>query len=207
MGSALSPVIANLFMTYFETEALANATLTPKLWKRYVDDIFIIWPHGLHHLTSFLTYLNGIHKRIQFTMEVEQERSLPFLDLLITRQDNGKLSYTIYRKPTHTNRYLNATSHHHPSQIQSVANSLILRSYRLTQPATRQQEITQITRTLRQNGYKEQIIKKALNNLQRPQIQENRELNQQRVLLPYIKGVTEKIGRILKKYNTTFKTT
>ncbi|XP_074031353.1 uncharacterized protein [Leptinotarsa decemlineata] len=50
MGSSLSPVIANLFMMHFEKEALNNARLKPTLWKRYVDDIFIIWPHGKQEL-------------------------------------------------------------------------------------------------------------------------------------------------------------
>ena len=42
MGSPVSPVVANLYMEYFEHKALTPVVNPPRLWKRYVDDIFII---------------------------------------------------------------------------------------------------------------------------------------------------------------------
>ena len=46
MGSPLSPIFANISMEDFEYKALNSARLLPKLWKRYVDDTNVIWPHG-----------------------------------------------------------------------------------------------------------------------------------------------------------------
>jgi hypothetical protein len=63
MGSPLSPVIANFFMEDFEEKALNQATLKPTCWYRYVDDTFVIWPHGKDNLTEFLEHLNGLHKK------------------------------------------------------------------------------------------------------------------------------------------------
>jgi hypothetical protein len=57
-------------------------------------------------------------------METESERDLPFLDLDIYRRPDGCLGHEVYRKPTHTNFYLNAKSHHHPSNKQAVLNIL-----------------------------------------------------------------------------------
>ena len=45
MGSPLSPVLANIYMEYFEEMALGSTSLKPSMWLRYVDDTFILWPH------------------------------------------------------------------------------------------------------------------------------------------------------------------
>jgi hypothetical protein len=62
MGSPLSPVIANFYMEEFEKNAIATATNKPACWYRYVDDTFVIWPHGQKRLMEFLEHLNGINK-------------------------------------------------------------------------------------------------------------------------------------------------
>lgn len=68
MGSPLSPIIANLFMEDFENKALRTTPLKPKLWKRYVDDTFIMWPHGRETLETFKQHLNSLSPSIKFTM-------------------------------------------------------------------------------------------------------------------------------------------
>jgi hypothetical protein len=78
IGSPLSPVIANLFMETFEQEAFELAPLKPKLWKRYVDDTFVVWPHGRESLDQFLNHLNSLHSSIKFTMEIEENNQIPF---------------------------------------------------------------------------------------------------------------------------------
>jgi hypothetical protein len=102
MGSPLSPVIANFYMEDFERKAIEQATHKPTCWYRYVDDTFVIWTHGKEKLMEFLKHLNGIHNSIQFSMEIEREGHLPFLDIDIYRKTNGSLGHKVYRKPTHT---------------------------------------------------------------------------------------------------------
>jgi hypothetical protein len=79
MGSSLSPVVANIFMEHFETSSLKSFHLKPKCWYRFVDDTFVVWPHGHSSLISFLNHLNNISPHIQFTMEIQKDNSLPFL--------------------------------------------------------------------------------------------------------------------------------
>jgi hypothetical protein len=72
MGSPLSLVIANFFMEDFENKATEQVTHKPVCWFRYVDDPFVIWPHGQEKLTEFFNHLNGLHIKIQFTVEKEE---------------------------------------------------------------------------------------------------------------------------------------
>jgi len=115
MGFPLSPVIANFYMEYFETKAIEKATHKPACWYRYVDDTFVIWPHGHEKLIEFLNHLNGIQNKIQFTMEIEEAGHLPLLDINIYWKIDCSLGHKVYRKPTHTNLYLHQKSHHHPA--------------------------------------------------------------------------------------------
>ena len=80
-------------MEDFEEKALNQATLKPTCWYRYVDDTFVIWPHGKENLTEFLEHLNGLHKNIQFTME--EDGHLHFLDIDIYRKSDGSLGHKV----------------------------------------------------------------------------------------------------------------
>ena len=63
MGLPLSPIVANLFMEAFEDRALESAALQPRMWVRYMDDMFVLWPHKEDKLeTSQLTApINSVH--------------------------------------------------------------------------------------------------------------------------------------------------
>ena len=78
MGSPVSAVIANLCMEEFEEQAIATATYKPKIWKRYVDDTFTIL--GKDDVDSFLQHLNSQQPTIRFTMEIEKDNTIPFLN-------------------------------------------------------------------------------------------------------------------------------
>ena len=53
MGSPLLPIVANLFMETFEEKAVESAALWPRMWVRYVDDTFVLWPHKEDELETF----------------------------------------------------------------------------------------------------------------------------------------------------------
>ena len=44
--------------------------------------------------------------------EVRDDGSMPFLDILVTPKEDGSLSTSAFRKPTHTGLYLQWDSHH-----------------------------------------------------------------------------------------------
>jgi hypothetical protein len=57
------------FIEDFEERVLNWATHEPLCWFNYVDDTFVIWPHGPNRLRHFLDHLQSVHQRIQLTTE------------------------------------------------------------------------------------------------------------------------------------------
>ena len=62
---------------------------------------------------------------------METEGQLVFLDLLLKRTNSGGLKLSVYRKPTHTDQYLNFMSHHPIDHKMSVVRTLLERSQNL----------------------------------------------------------------------------
>jgi len=75
----------------------------PKMWKRYVDDSFVIIKRDT--ISAFHDTLGSIDPKISLTIETESNGQIAFLDTLVSRK-NGKITIKVYRKPTHTDRYL-----------------------------------------------------------------------------------------------------
>jgi hypothetical protein len=139
MGSPLSPVIANFFMEDFEQKVIQQATHKPVCWFRYVDDTFVIWPHGQEKLEDFLIHL-------------------PFLDIELYRKMDSSLGHKVYRKSTHTNLYLHQNLHHHPANLAS----LIHKAKALSDQDSLPQELEFLTTVFKDNGYSHQQIRQAI---------------------------------------------
>ena len=110
MGSPLGPTFANIFMCHLEETFLQDCphAFKPLFYKRYVDDTFVLFKHQ-SHATMFLNFINNLHPNIKFTMEIECNRQLSFLDVLITRSD--KFITEVFRKATFTGLGLNYFSY------------------------------------------------------------------------------------------------
>uniref|UniRef100_A0AAR5QIB8 Reverse transcriptase domain-containing protein n=2 Tax=Dendroctonus ponderosae TaxID=77166 RepID=A0AAR5QIB8_DENPD len=195
IGSLLSPVVANLFMEKFEETALITAPLKPTIWYRYVDDTFVIWRHGRKNLDIFLDHLHKQHPDIQFTVEVEQNYQLAFLDVLVPRQGN-RLDHKVYRKATPTNRYLHKLSNHHPSQKQGIIKTLTDRARKICGPQDLTRELQHLEKAFLQNGYSQLDIKRPV-GVGRAEKSEST----MKAFLPFVPKVTDRIGRFLRKHN------
>ena len=101
MGSPLSPIVANIFMEAFENRTISTALHPPRIWKRYVDDTFVIQHHS--HKEEFLRHINTVDPSIQFTVEESKDDgSILFMDTIVTPETDGTFTIGLYRKPTHT---------------------------------------------------------------------------------------------------------
>ena len=76
-------------------------------WKRFRDDIFLLWKHGEEELEKFFNFMNGIDEtgKIQFTMVSNPDNSLEFLDLKLQLRDD-QISVDVYSKPTNSFTYV-----------------------------------------------------------------------------------------------------
>ena len=105
MGRPLGPNLANFFLGHLEEiSVFSNENICPKLYLRYVDDIFAVFPDSsTHH--SFLQHLNNLHTNLAFTVEVANG-PFPFLDIEIEINGDGVDTW-VFRKKTHTSVMLN----------------------------------------------------------------------------------------------------
>ena len=72
---------------------------------RYLDDTFVIQRE--EQKQNFLEDINNIDPAIKFTVEGKQENdAISFIDTLVKPEAANSLSITVYRKPMHTDQYL-----------------------------------------------------------------------------------------------------
>ena len=129
MGSPLGPLLANVFMCHIEHQ-LEQRNMIPSFYQRYVDDTLVTMPNT-ESATNFLQVLSSMHPSLSFTMELEQECSIPFLGTVLTRCD-GILTTEVYRKPTDTGLLLHFQSHVDRRYKKGLVNTMVNCAYRLS---------------------------------------------------------------------------
>ena len=150
--SQLSPAMANICMEYFEEMALESISLKPTIWLRYIHNTFIIWPLQ-KDVQILLDDVNSIKHSIQFTIEKESNNTLPFLDVPISRTEQG-FKTSVYCKPKFIRQYLNFNSHHPYSVKKGIVCCLQHQAKVISgDPETLDKEFVSISTTLQHNNY------------------------------------------------------
>ena len=80
----------------------------PVLYRRYVDDTFCLF-NRRDDVDRFLQHINSFHPDIKFTFEIEENNTLPFLDVLVEKESHC-FSTSLYRKKTFTGLYTDFAS-------------------------------------------------------------------------------------------------
>ena len=216
MGSSVSPIVANLYMEYLEQEALSTAPHSLRFWCRFVDDTFVI--HKEANKQGFPQHINSVDPVIKFTVEDNKEDgSIPFLDTIIKPEVNGSLSITVYRKPTHTDQYLQWDSHHNLSVKFSVINTLSHRTKTVcSNPELLKQENEHLRKALTQCKYPKWALDKVEKRLNRSSSEAIDGVNNQganstpaatrevkskgHIVIPYTQGLCESVKKICSRY-------
>ena len=187
-------------MEHIEHIAITTFHTPPSLWLRYVDDTICILDK--EHVTAVHSHLNSICSNIQFTMENEKNSSLPFLDVLVSRKVGNEsnttvipLTTSIYKKPTHTDKYLHYTSHHPKHQKLTVVKTLFNRvNTHISDNKLKHHEQLHIRSTLQLNGFPSRTT-----FLSPTKACSQDSPYKQFTSIPYVQGSSEKIRRVLNE--------
>ena len=124
MGTKMAPAYANIFMRNLEPKLQAVGKDNILTWKRFIDDIFIVWTGTREEFSTFMDTINTLHHSIKFTHECS-ETQITFLDITLYKgarfQENGILDIKTHIKPTNKQLYVHATSYHPPCTGKSIA--------------------------------------------------------------------------------------
>ena len=169
MGTKFAPTFANLFMDSVEQEFLAKCTRKPQTWKRYIDDIFMIWTHGREELKNFITHLNSHHPNLTFTWEAH-EQQIDFLDAHIHKgkrfREEGILDISPFFKPTNKFQYTHFNSNHPRSTFRGLVKGEATRILRLSSDEETYKKTCQfLTKKFRERKYPHRMIAKTLNQV------------------------------------------
>lgn len=204
MGSKLAPYLSNIFMSHFEENLKGNYSLFPRIWLRYVDDIVAIVKK--ENLQTIFEHINNIHQSVKFTMELEENNILNFLDIKIIRRNN-MLKFGIFRKSTNTNRFITIDSFHHITHKQAAFHSMAHRLFNIPLEETEfNNEVQFIRQAAIANGYSVKFADKIINKHKMKHMRKQLttlmaadKVDKTRVSVPYYPGITNKLQRVFNK--------
>jgi len=209
MGSPLSPIVADIVMQDLETQCINNFDFQFTFYFRYVDDVILAAPKD--KIDIILKSFNNYHERLKFTVEYEKDRSLSFLDLLITVSNNS-IYIDWFHKETFSGRFLSFYSSHPWCHKIGTMYGLIDRAFLLSHPRFHQKNLKLVINLLLDNGYPLELIFEKMNariksliNKKDPGMGSSRKThddsnnNKKFVVFPYIEGISELISSTVDK--------
>lgn len=176
MGKKFAPAYANIFMAEWEEKILSEVPTKPEIWKRFLDDCFLIWLASREELTDFFNILNNDNPSIKLKYEVS-DTHVEFLDTTVFKGDDiettHRLSTKLFRKPTDTMELLHKESFHPPHTFAGIIKSQVLRYNRIcTNKKDFDDSCTELFKALAPRGYTRTFLdgikKKTLKEIQEP---------------------------------------
>ena len=130
--------------------------------KRFLDDLFFGWTGTVDEFLTFKAVLNEVGCEHGVTFKGMVGESVDFLDTTVTLQVDGRLTTTMFVKPTDATRYLNRRSDHSPHTFYSIPFSQFRRAVVLCSDENDKTRcMDYITEKLKNSGYKPSEIQSA----------------------------------------------
>ena len=160
-----------------------------------------------------MEHINSINHRIQFPKEdCKSVGSMPFLDTLVIPQPDGSSSTTVYRKPTHTDFYLQWDSHHTIARKYSVVNTLHDRARAVCSNPQLLQNEEHLQQVLIENKYPAWALNRVKMKINAPTSQDNNKRGTNNcasvisnsqgpyMVVPYAKGLSGSMKNVCRKH-------
>ncbi len=147
--------------------------------------------------------LNSLFPDIRFTRELEKDNQIAFLDILLTREESGRLATSVYRKPTTTERVLAFDSNHSIRHKIFCIRTLWDRVQKHCNSETAMyHERRHLHNVFQLNGYTRNVVRQYVKRRPANPTTANTSQNDQssRCSMPYIKGVLVCTARILGRH-------
>jgi len=184
IGLSLMVTISQLWMTHTIEKAIHTAesqgSTIPRHLTVYMDDCWGIVTQrrpGLRSssnmpddpATDFQNHLNLVHPRVQFTREEEVDKSIAFLDVHLTREENGKISTKVHRKPSNTNLTIKPNSCQDKNTVIAIFKGELCRAHRLcSSPASFEESKRFLLNLFEDNGHKREQLETIANTYTPP---------------------------------------
>jgi len=159
MGSLIAPLMADVFMNWL-IDNFNKIGCSYQIICRYVDDIFCMFD-SKEKMDQFF-YNKQSASNVSFSKEVEADRQLAYLDVLLTTTET-RIESTTYRKNTHTGLYNKWESLSPLQYKKSIIQSLLHRSYEICSSSQLIHiEFQNIKSCFLSNGYPDWFIDKQI---------------------------------------------
>ena len=158
-----------LFHTYIPRMYSAeDAALIKEMFKRYVDDGFILWPTHLD-VEKFIAALNQLNKSIRWTvirgLIEEGKQTNTFLDIKVIKHPDNSLETIIFYKTTNNHHYLEYDSFHPQHVKDNIPFSMAKKiNVFTTDPEKVRLLLQQMKTWFLEIGYPLKIIDQAIHN-------------------------------------------
>lgn len=167
MGAKFAPSVANIVLNKWEEENIFNKA-RPEIgfYRRYIDDIILIWKGTETALKTFINNLNHNKYGLSFTGNWNPTE-IDFLDLTIFKSD-GKLHTKTFFKKTDRNGYIPRSSCHHPRWTGNIPKSQLIRIRRnCSKPEHFERQSRILIERFLEKGYDKRSLEKTKEEVMR----------------------------------------
>ena len=197
MGAPLGPTLANVFLCHYEKEWLDSCPVEfkPKLYKRYVDDIFVMF-QSRDHVKKFVDYMNSKHTNIRFAFETEDQNSFSLLDIKIIRNTEKES----FETSVYSGVFANFKSFIPITYKIGLLETMLFHCFSICFSYEKfHKEIVKLKKIFKRNSYREKLIDRRIKNflskLHVPKVVELTAAKKELILvLPYLGQQSLEIG-------------